>query len=407
MSRLAKPKLNTDPINFFICGLLILTLIMKLMESLSFLPTQYVTYALYGVLWLCLGLHVLNNFNSVVYITLIVGSITLFLCTMESMVFSANDKYIWGFDVMSLITFLPHNLFTAMMFTIPGLLVRDYDDFVDTLHSFARIGVAIGALAYASYMFFGKELYYDDMNFAYTMCIMVCTLIATSEKRDSWFIAVGFFCLFIAGTRGPLICTIAAMVLNVILNYRGRKTFVFIFLGILAIVLVQTNILATLLNLLASLLSSIGITNLRIIDFYNEGNLADTSGRNDLQYIITDAISQRPLRGYGVGYDRMVLDGSYVHNIILETVVSFGILFGGIFLASIAVVIIRNLFSRNRSLKIIAFIFFTSIILKMFFSTSILNCREFSMFLGLCIGGILKERKDRKSERMIRADFRK
>ncbi len=405
MNKLSKPKLNTDPINIFICGLLILTLIMKLMESFSFLPTQYVTYALYGALWLCLGLHTLSNFNTVFYITLIVGSITLFLCTMESMIFPANDKYIWGFNVMSLITFLPHNLFTAMMFVVPGLLVRDYEDFVDTLHSFTRVGVVIGALAYASYMLFGKELYYDDMNFAYTMCIMVCTLIATSQKRDSWFIAVGFFCLFIAGTRGPLVCTIAAMILNVILNYRGRKTFVFIFLGIVAIVLVQTNILATLLNLLASILSSIGITNLRIIDFYNEGNIADTSGRNDLQYAITEAISQRPFRGYGVGYDRMLLEGSYVHNIILETVVSFGVLFGGLFVVSVAIVIIRNLFSKNRSLRIIAFIFFTSIILKMFFSTSILNCREFSMFLGLCIGGILKERKDRKAVKPIQTDF--
>ena len=133
-----------------------------------------------------------------------------------------------------------------------------------------------------------------------------------------------------------------------------------------------------------------------MIDFYNEGNIAETSGRSDLQSIVIEAISQRPFRGYGVGYDRILLDGSYVHNIILEAVVSFGILFGGLLLVSLMLIIVRALFSKNDSLRIIAFIFFTAIVIKLFFSISFLTCREFSMFLGLCIGGILKERRENK-----------
>lgn len=396
MKKLSKPNLNTDPIHFFICGLLIQTLIMKLMESLSFFPTQYVTYALYGALWLCIGLHVLQNMNMAFYKTIIVASFALFLCTMESMFFPDNDQYVWGFDIMKLITFVSHNLFTAIMFVIPGLMVRDYDGFLQTLHSFSRVGVIIGALAYASYMYFGKELYYDDMNFAYAMCIMVCSLIAMSEKRDLLFITVGFFCLFIAGTRGPLVCTLAAMVLKVLLLRKGRKTFAYVTIGVIAIILVQTNILTMLLNLLGNFLSSIGITDLRIIDLYNKGNMADTSGRSDLQSIVIEAISQRPFRGYGVGYDRMLLDGSYVHNIILETVVTFGVLFGGLFIIGLILVIVRAFFSKDDSLRIIAFIFFTAIIVKLLFSVSFLTCREFSIFLGLCIGGILKERRKYK-----------
>lgn len=397
MNNLTKLKLNTDPINFFICGLLILTLIMKLMESLSFFPTQYVTYALYGTLWISLSLHILKNMNSTFYITLIVAFLALFICTIESMVFPDNEKYIWGVNVMQIITFLPYNLFTAIMFVILGLLVKDYDGFLKTLHSFARIGVVIGALAYASYIFFGKELYYDDMNFAYSMCIMICTLIATSKKRDSWFIIVGFFCLFIAGTRGPLVCTLAAMILKILFLRKGKKTFAYVAIGIFAIIIVQTNVLAVILNLIASFLSSIGITNLRLIDFYNEGNMADTSGRSEIQNVVIEAILQRPFRGYGVGYDRLLLDGSYVHNIFIEALVSFGVLFGGLFLAAIILLVIRSLFSKNETLKIIAFIFFTSILLKLLFSTSFLTCREFSIFLGLCVGGILKDRKERKA----------
>lgn len=393
MQMVQRPKTKPDLINFFICGLLVLTLIMKLMESLSFLPTQYVTYALYGVLWLSLGLHVIKNINSAIYLTIIVGTITLFICTMESLVFPASDKYVWKFDVMSLVTFLPHNLFTAMMFVVPGLLVKDYENFIETLHMFSRFGVVVGALAYASYMYFGKELYYDDMNFAYSMCIMVCTLIATSQKRDTWFIIVGSFCLFIAGTRGPLVCAISAMVLKVLLLQKGKKTFIYAAIGVLAIIVVQTNILSVMLNIIGDFLSSIGITNLRLIDFFNEGNMADTSGRNDIQQIVLEAISQRPFKGLGVGADRMLLDGSYVHNIVIEVCASFGVLFGGAFLCGLLFVIVRSFFARDSALRLIAFVFFTAIVLKLFFSLSFFTCREFSIFLGICIGGIIKEHK--------------
>lgn len=406
MNNLTKPKLNTDPINFFICGLLILTLIMKLMESLSFFPTQYVTYALYGALWISLGLHVLKNMNSTLYITLIVAFLAMFICTIESMVFPANEKYIWGINVMQIITFLPYNLFTAIMFVIPGLLVKDYDSFLETLHLFARIGVVIGALAYASYIYFGKELYYDDMNFAYTMCIMVCTLIAMSKKRDLWFIFTGFFCLFIAGTRGPLVCVLVAMILKILFLRKGRKTFAYVAIGVFAIIIVQTNMLAVMINFLASFLSSFGITSLRLIDFFNEGNMADTSGRSEIQNVVIEAILQRPFRGYGVGYDRLLLDGSYVHNMFIEALVSFGVLFGGFFLVALVLLVIRCLFFKNATLKMIAFVFFTSILLKLLFSTSFLTCREFSIFLGLCIGGILKERKERKASIPIESDYR-
>lgn len=396
MHILSRPKFKIDFISFFICGLLILPLILKVLESLNFFPTQYVTYVLYGVLWLCLGLYAIKHLNRFLYISLIVLTIAFFFCTMESLVFPDNNVYIWGSDLKLIVTFVPHNLFGAIMFVIPGLLVNDYNNFCNILHSFSRVGIVIGAIAYLLYLTFGRELYYDDMNFAYTLCILVCSLIAMSQKTDSVFIIIGFMCMFVAGARGPLVCVLTAMILNIVLNRKSKKTFIYIFIGIVAIVLVQTNLLSVLLNEVGSIFAKFGITNLRILDFYNEGNMADTSGRNDLHEIVIEAILQRPFLGLGVGADRMLLDGSYVHNIVIETISSFGVLFGGLFLFCFAVIIFRTLFSKNANLKIIAFVFLTSIVLKLFFSLSILNCREFSIFLGICISGLIKESRTRE-----------
>lgn len=397
-----RPNFKTDFINFFICGLIFLPLLFKLTENLSFFPTQYLTYALYGILWICLIIHISQNVDSFIYKALALGTAVVLLCVLELQIFPENAKYIWGFNTRSIITFIPENLFSAMLLIIPGLLVNDYESFVKILHKFARAGVVVGCIAYAVFVIIGRELNYDDMNFSYTLCIMVCTLIAITQRYDTLFIVAGFLCMFIAGTRGPLICSIVAIVLKtVFLNQNGKKKIIYVLMGIIAIALVQMGMIGSLINSLGDALSSIGIDNLRIIEMYNEGSMSDSSGRGDLQDTILQAIYQRPLLGWGVGADRLFLDGSYVHNILLEAICSFGVIFGGLFLFALAVISIRALFLKNENVKLIAFIFITSIVLKLFFSSSFFTCREFSLFLGICLGGIVNYKEQLSLKRKM------
>lgn len=396
MYRASIAKVNIDYISYFICGLLILPLLLQLLASLDFFPTQYVSYCLYGILWLSFFLHIFRNINMFVYRSFLVLIFALFVCLMELFVFPDNRMYIFDTDLFSVVAFLPTNLFWSIIFVIPGLLVADYDNFILVLHSFARIGIVVGALAYISILIQGGELHYDDMTFSYTLCIMVCALIAKTQKYDFYFILLACACMFVAGTRGPILCTICAVLLSMLLNFKSKRTFVYIVIGIIAIVLVQLNLIGIIVNGIGEYLTKFGITELRILDYFNEGNMLDSSGRDTLQGTVISAIMSRPFRGWGIGSDRMLLDGSYVHNIFLEVLCSFGLIFGGAFLCFLAIVSLRALFSKNKSLSLIAFVFITSIVLKLVFSLSIINCREFSIFLGICLGGILKERKERK-----------
>lgn len=388
-----RPNWKTDFINYFVCGLIVLPIVFKLIENISFFSTQYITYPLYGILWICLIIHISQNMDSFIYKALTLGTAIVLLCVLELQIFPENAKYIWGFNARSIITFIPENLFSAVLLIIPGLMVNDYEGFIKILHTFARAGVVVGCIAYAVFVVKGRELNYDDMNFSYTLCIMVCTLIATTQKRDSFFIVAGFLCMFIAGTRGPLICSIVAMVLKaVFFNRNSKKTVVYVLMGLSAIVLVQTGFFGVIINGIGDTLSSVGFDNLRIIELYNEGNISDSSGRDNLQDIVLQAIYQRPLRGWGVGADRLLLDGSYVHNIVLETICSFGVFFGGFFLLMLTIILVRAFFSKNKNIRLIAFIFISSVVLKMFSSSSIFACREFSIFLGICVGGLINSK---------------
>ncbi len=404
MSALCEQKNKINFLHFFICGVLLLPTIMKVFECLSFLPTQYVTYLIYGALWVCLLINVLKNFHAYTYVTLVMLLIATLFCVTELLVFPDNSKYIWSFDLKSSFTFIPYNLFFAIMFIVPGLLVGDYDGFIDTLHSFSRVGIIIGAFAYALFVYLGQDMKYDDMNFSYSLCIFVCTLIAKTQKNDIWFVLVGFGCMFIAGTRGPLLCSIVAIILNILLNRKNKRTIIYIIICVVSIILIWFGMLDKLIDVVDDGLSAMGFDDLRLLDYYREGSMVDTSGRSDLSEKLIQEILRRPLLGLGVGADRMLLDGSYVHNIVVEVIGSFGVAFGGLMLLALFVVIVRSLFSKNKGLGLVSFVFFTSIVLKLFFSSSILGCREFSIFLGICIGGLINQRKKLSGASELKTD---
>ena len=67
---------------------------------------------------------------------------------------------------------------------------------------------------------------------------------------------------------------------------------------------------------------------LRILDKVVEEELGDSSGRDEFVNIILKSISENPL-GLGVGGDRFILKGIYVHNLFIELLSIFGY-FGGI-----------------------------------------------------------------------------
>ena len=212
------PSLYTDKeIQYAVLGLILLPLYIKLMSQLSMtlaFPTVVTTSLYYGTIWLCIAAYIYKNpFRSVVNLLQI--GIPLFLfCAICSFVGTTGSKYIFKFGVMEIATIQTTTLFFTGMFMVLGLGIQDYDSFSRRLHMVSRVCVLFGALIFLLIFMTGGSLRYDDMTYAYGLCLPICLLLAQRSKYDLPFILIGVFCLFSAGTRGPLVCVVVAYILT-------------------------------------------------------------------------------------------------------------------------------------------------------------------------------------------------
>jgi O-antigen ligase len=92
----------------------------------------------------------------------------------------------------------------------------------------------------------------------------------------------------------------------------------------------------------------------RIFNFIIEGDIIASKGREALAKNTIEAILENPLWGYGVTGDRALL-GIYPHNIFLEVLCQYGIIFGSILIIATLAITVRALFKIRKDRKRFAF----------------------------------------------------
>lgn len=384
-------SLYTDrEIQYAIFGFILLPLYIKFMYQLSVVipfPTSITTVLYYGVIWFFIIKYILINFRSATFNLIQLCILNLLFCLFCMALGSTGSKYIFSWNSQELITFQPKTLFFTSMYMFFGISVQDYDSFIKRLHIVARIGVVLGLLIYCIGLVSRNLIYYDDMNYAYSLCLAVCSLIACYTRKDILFIIGGVLCLLLAGTRGPLVCITVAFLLKAFIGKKNVK----VILGraalcVFVIVVLYSGAFTWILNKLISALGRFDVTQLRILDYMNEGMLLDSSGRDGFYDIIIDAIKNKPLIGHGIGADRMILPrGSYCHNIILEIMVSLGVVFGTVIIVWIFYRTLQMFIKGGESCKIIAIAYLSGEIVKLFLSASILQSVHLFIFLGMSL----------------------
>ena len=377
-------------IYLFITGLLLLPIYIDFMGTLSRIisfDTQITTYIYYGVLWLLLILSFPKMFQTWTN-NVIVGIIFFaFFVATQYFIFPQNQVFLRFPNFMEAVTFSPKTLQAVVPYIFIGLAATDMEQLSEYLHSGARIGVSLGAISYLLAIISGINIHYDDMSNAYALCTMVCFLIANYQKRDMLYIVICMLCLLLAGTRGPLLCAIVAIIIKVVLlDTKWTEKLAKALVGMLAIVFLQSDLAIGLVNMIEKAFNMLGVTKLRIVDYFREGMLLDPSGRGGIAETVFTKIFENPLFGLGVGGDRIAIgDNRYAHNLILEMWVSYGLVIGTAILAWMGYWIIRTLNSSNKICKHIGVAFFCSIIIKLFLSSSYLYSKELFLFLGICI----------------------
>lgn len=352
--------------------------------------TDITTYLYYFFMWILLIGSFFQFEWKVSRRYLTFGLLMIFIIIVNFLVFPNNGEYIADRVLQNLMTFSSISLTGSFLFFFIGGIVTNYKKTRIYLYMVSRIGLlAVLITDYAS-LFVIREKKYDDMAYAYGVCLLVCDilfeLLEKRRKTDIVFFLIGFASLIVSGTRGPLICVAITFVLWTFLYQKKVTTKICaVITALIAGAFTLTDAFNTLLAMIDKALKNVGIDNLRILDYIYANTITDSSGRQEIYGVVWEKIIEKPVFGYGIGGDRSLINHAYTHNLILEILCHFGFLVGGIALVSLVYWVATSIFSKNQDFAMLSIILVASVVIKLMFSSSYIYSQELFFFLGICL----------------------
>lgn len=216
-----------------------------------------------------------------------------------------------------------------------------------------------------------------NLAFGYDVLFLFVIFMVFGKRNSKWYYGlavISLFCILMAGSRGPLIGVCLILLLQLWDRIRNKP----LILRIILLFLLSTVAIVILVSFtkivmgMALLLQRIGISSRNVMSVIN-GSITDDSGRTRLYQIAWDLIRTGGPFGNGIYGDRVEISSvttmwiGYCHEIVLEILVDYGWLIGGLLLVLMArkiVVIIISEDSEWRNLFIIFLISASQLILS-------------------------------------------
>jgi O-antigen ligase len=244
---------------------------------------------------------------------------------------------------------------------------------------------------------------YYSMTYAYFLYIPAIVFLNNLfVKNESLIINAGLFIittllLFAMGTRGPILFIIAYLFIKLffLIYFYPKKQNIFLItiIGLTVLLIFSEYILDFIFNFIDILnLSS------RIFDYLSSDSFLSSDGRIRIYRSVINYLIQNPIFGIGLGNDRVyitesfgysqiqLLSGLYSHNIILEVLISYGLIIGSIiviwFLYTFTVIFFKSLRSDYGEILLM---FFAISVFPLMISGSFINYPLFFGLLGLMI----------------------
>jgi hypothetical protein len=216
-----------------------------------------------------------------------------------------------------------------------------------------------------------EPVYSMGLGYGFLSVILYCIW---KENKILLLIALLFsvLVLFIA-SRGPLV----AVLLYVCIKYlwygsKGQKT------AIIVCVIAFFLFILPYIKDLGSQEYIYSISRIAKGEFFT-----GDAGRLPIYSKIWDKVCLSPVIGYGIFGDRPFLNGAYVHNIFLEIVCNFGLLFGIFICLSMFWFIYKNIRQLSEQLKLFVFMFISSASIQLLVSGSYLTNMILPVVFGL------------------------
>ncbi|KGJ50177.1 hypothetical protein KD33_04395 [Clostridium sp. NCR] len=392
-------KLVSDRVNDILVYLVTWPIINFFLHQVVRPNNIYIYYFLMSLLYivyiakLLKGTNIIYKRIKVINITIVY--IVILILLINLLIFNYNDNYLKNIFLDLFIKIFPAFIIATC--------VRDYDDLHKQLinKSYLQFGLMILTILYLTQKNNRYEIDYS-MEWSYAMLVPTILILSNSRKKFLNLVIglIGLICIFIYGSRGPLICIlgffIVYMIKSACSNYKIAIIYGMIFLPLVTYITVNYGKILEIIN---SKLMDFGIYSRNLamlinIDFYN------ANGRNVIYKNIIEGIQQKPILGWGLMGDRYINyiknftgnamntieQGIYAHNFILEICVQFGIIFGSIIIIIITYIILKSFVeAKSNSQKLIFSVFFSITMIQLVMSSSYLIMINFWIYMGLCL----------------------
>ena len=231
--------------------------------------------------------------------------------------------------------------------------------------------------------------YMMHFSFLLVLPICICFYAFFEEKRRVYCIPfmVFFVLVFLFGSRGPLGCILAFMLLHVLLKSRKISIKIVLLLFIAIGLLFYTQIL----TFVATFLDNHGLSSRTIWILINDPT--HTSGRDVLYAQAQKMIDMKPLLGWGVAGERLTME-VYPHSIVYEFLVDFGKPLGYFLLVGILCLFVFGFFRYRQR----AGFFYTAFIasnISLLWSGSYLSTPTFWISIYMALFAIASEMNER------------
>ncbi|MBY4973884.1 hypothetical protein K6V43_10990 [Streptococcus suis] len=200
----------------------------------------------------------------------------------------------------------------------------------------------------------------------------------------------------IYGARGPLIWLIIGVFFSSLLEIIDKKIFENLSIKMIGRFFLSLGVLMGIFLFLSKTLSSISSEGSYILSRLQQGDLGDSTGRKAMIDTAITYLKQMGGEINGVFFDRTLMPQKlYVHNLILETYLSFGWFLGTIILISLIYFVSKTFIISNIKNKKVVIFAVSSFFLKYFLSGSIYEGDSFIIMLALVFAVYQQEKNNR------------
>lgn len=237
-----------------------------------------------------------------------------------------------------------------------------YLTFACALAYFYKVYTTLGGFAITDY----------NMSFSYALLLPMASMY--SQKKPIPLIIAGilFAIVVIMGSRGAAVFFILYLLADMMKNHKK----LIVPVSIIAVIMLFT------VPMIATFLENYGIESRTLTNIMESDKSDHDSGRLDMYMQMIQVLKENWFTGIGLFGDRIYLD-VYCHNIILEVLLNFGVIFGTVFLLFFGRWIVLTYYRAESKERDTILLYFTATVCPLMVSHSYLTDYNFGVFLGI------------------------